>query len=141
MLYIPKHLTTDEVVPPDVHASTATDIIWQLFDTGLLIAADRIRDYYGRVITVNNYAIGGKFTQRGFRNDQGTGARWSMHRFFKALDLDVEGIPAEQLRIDVRKGTPKILTVFEFITGIEDGVPWLHVDTGNRQKFTFFKAT
>lgn len=97
-----------------------------LMDERLLMTIDAMREHYKRAITINNWYTGGSFRNRGFRPMTGNvGAKYSQHRFGRAVDLDVYGIPAEQVRNDIRSG------LFPEITCIEKDVNWVHIDVRN----------
>ncbi len=56
------------------------------------------------------------------------GAKYSQHRFGRAVDFDVKGISAETVRNDIRKG------YFSEITCIEADVNWVHIDVRNANR-------
>lgn len=95
-------------------------------DPRILWTLDQLRKTIGKPITVNNWREGGPFSQRGFRNDPGTGAQLSQHRFGRAVDFDIAGISAQEFRAAVKAGT--FATELTYITRIEDGVNWIHLD-------------
>jgi len=76
---------------------------------------------------------------RGYREPEYKfGATKSQHRQWNALDLDVKGFTAEQVRILIlrfMKGLP-------FPIRIERGVNWFHIDTANTtsQRILMFSA-
>jgi len=85
-------------------------------------------------ITVNNWYAGGPFQQRGFRNDPGTGALLSQHRYGRAADFDVTGLTAAAFRLMVKEG--KLAAELQYVTRIEEtagGQPigWVHIDVAN----------
>lgn len=97
-----------------------------LMDDRILITADKVREYYGVPVTVNNWYWGGNLKNRGFRALNTTvGAKLSQHKFGRAFDFDVKNVPAEQVRNDIRKGK------FPLITCIEKDVSWVHADVRN----------
>ena len=89
-----------------------------------------IREKLGRPITANNWKAGGEFSQRGYRtNDDPVCnvqkfAPGSAHFKGNALDFDVKGMTAEQVRkwlYDNQEDAPVRFRV-------EKGVNWVHVD-------------
>ena len=131
MDYIPKHFQPFEVVPREVHKAfeTSNQIykIWWLFDPRILKAADRIRDRYGRM-TCNDWFWGGNNHYRGWRPPGcNVGAKYSQHRFGRALDLVPTEVTAEDIRRDIKAGED----FGNAVTCIEDRVSWLHIDCRN----------
>jgi len=124
-MYIPKYFKWHELMP-----SPEYEKYWLIImDERLLMTIDAMREHYKRPITVNNWMQGGQFRFRGYRPpDNATGAKYSQHRFGRAVDLDVLGIPAEQVRNDIRSG------LFPEITCIEAGVNWVHIDVRNANR-------
>lgn len=120
--YIPKYFQWHELVPNAIYK----DYWLILMDVRLLMTIDAMRMHYNRPITINNWINGGKFRYRGFRPfDCNVGAKFSQHKFGRAVDLDVSGISAEQVRNDIRSG------LFPEITCIEKDVNWVHIDVRN----------
>ena len=121
-MYIPKYFQYFELMPSEEYKP-----YWLiLMDERILRTLDQIRMHYGKPVIVNNWHEGGQFSLRGFRPMTGkTGAKYSQHRFGRAVDFDVRGISAETVRNDIRKG------YFPEITCIEAGVNWVHIDVRN----------
>ena len=124
-MYIPRHFKWYELMPSEEYKP-----YWLiLMDERLLMTLDAIREHYKRPVIVNNWMQGGSFRNRGFRPMTGdVGAKYSQHRFGRAVDFDVLGIPAEQVRNDIRSG------LFPEITCIEANVSWVHIDVRNTKR-------
>jgi uncharacterized protein YcbK (DUF882 family) len=124
-MYKPKYFTWQELMP-----SPEYEPYWLiLMDERLLITLDAIREHYKRPVIVNTWHKGGQFKYRGFRPMNLTlGAKYSQHRFGRAVDFDVQGISPEQVRNDIRSG------LFPEITCIEKDVNWVHIDVRNCQR-------
>jgi hypothetical protein len=137
----PRNFKVQELVPESVYVVHG-DLSLFLMDSRILWTIDAIRDYYQKSITVNNWADGGPFDQRGFRNDPTMLAKapLSQHNCGRAIDLDVDGVPAEEVRSDIQAG--KLAYQVAYVTGIELAVNWLHIDVGNRAGagITYFRA-
>lgn len=118
-----RHFLIQELVPKEVYAELG-DRAWSLLDDRIVAAADIIRDHFGRPVTINNWADGGKFSNRGFRLAGGPGAEFSQHRFGRGIDLDVQGLTAEEVRTAIRQNRGR----FQGITRMELGVNWVHID-------------
>jgi uncharacterized protein YcbK (DUF882 family) len=120
--YVPKYFKWYELMP-----SAEYEKHWLiLMDERLLMSLDAIREHYKRPVTVNNWYSGGKFSLRGLRPmNSVVGAKYSQHKFGRAVDFDVQGISPEQVRNDIRSG------LFPLITCIEKDVNWVHIDVRN----------
>lgn len=131
MDYIPKFFQPYELVPEEtfIELEERPWIIWQLFDPRVLYTADKIRQFYGKMIA-NTWYWRGEHQYRGWRPPNcEVGAKYSQHRFGRALDLVPAETTAEEVRQDIKLG--KRGHIFQYITCIEDGVGWLHFDTRN----------
>jgi hypothetical protein len=86
MSYRPKYFALNELVPPDVIQARGEQA-WQLMDERILRGADWLREKFGPCVI--NGKFGGKgFTESGLRNPlTTTGARWSQHKFGRAVDM------------------------------------------------------
>jgi hypothetical protein len=77
---------------------------WRFLDDKLLDCLLIIRRNLRKPITVNNWAWGGQFSQRGLRHNNSpmvkkkTKAYLSAHCLGKAVDFDVEGMTAIEVR-------------------------------------------
>jgi len=126
--YKPRHFHASELVPPDVYKAMGERSLI-LLDVRILISLDNLREYFDVPVTVNNWYTKGKFTQRGFRTDAGTGAKYSQHRYGRGIDCDVKNVTAEKVRqiiIDHQDWQG-----FQYITALEIDVPWVHMDCRN----------
>lgn len=136
--YIPSHFKVQELVPQSVYMDLGQGGL-MLLDARILWTIDAIRDAYSVPVIVNNWGDGGPFDQRGFRTFVDPKTRYSPHRFGRAVDLDIEGVTAEQFRGTVKAGGLK--KELMYVTRIEDGVTWVHLDNVNTgiDGITFFK--
>ena len=138
MFYKPKHFTAKELLPPNAYSALGDNGLYLLMDWRILWTIDSLRKRLGP-ITINNWHTGGSFSQRGFRDDANTGARYSQHRFGRAVDFDIKGLPAAEFRAKVKSG--ELNEELQYITVIEEShtvvvagkksvVPatWNHVD-------------
>jgi len=138
-----KHFKLHEFVSQDVKTIYGLNA-WQFLDPRLLYTADRIREHFGAPMTINNWhwklkkskseeesqAIlnsPGVFDQRGLRSPWcREGAILSQHRFGRALDFDIRGFSAEQVRQEILK--EQNCEKFRYISVMEDCTNWVHVD-------------
>ena len=99
------------------------------FNPVFLRSLDRVRFHFDAPVTVNTWANGGPFSQRGLRVNTSVGVAYSQHRFGNAGDYDVEGYQAEEVRQEILKKSN--CHDFELITCIEVDVDWIHHDCRN----------
>jgi len=133
MDYIPKYFQPYELVPRETYELLKDKpwIIWQLFDPRVLYTADKIRQFYGKMIA-NTWYWDGVHQYRGWRSGNcEIGAKYSQHKFGRALDLVPAEVTAEEIRQDIKLG--KHGHIFQYITCIEDGVGWVHFDVRNHK--------
>ena len=151
-MYICKHFTIKELVHPS-YLSIDHTILWRLFDERLLKMADKIREKYG-ACTVNSNGL----TDCGLRKmDSSTGARFSAHKFGRALDLHIRSIELEAGKItdatERKKFKSKaynrvreelmINPAFDWLSfeqnskDCPNGITWLHIEVTNREKRLF----
>ncbi len=147
MMIKPYGFTIAELVCPEVYHRFG-ERAWMFFDTKLLIVLSQIRERINKQIFVNNWQVHGTYTQRGLRcnlcsivqskTDSGV-LYMSAHRLGKAVDFDVEGLVAEE----VRQWIIKNKTIWAYPLRLEEDVNWVHMDlfdTDNDQKVTMFKS-
>ena len=141
MYYLPEYFKVEELVPPDLFTIHGYDSLYFL-DDRILKTLDMLRDFLETPIIVNDWKNGGLFTQRGYRTAQSIGAKYSAHRFGKAVDFDVKKLSSDQFRKMVQKG--ELDSCLKYITRIEDNVSWNHIDCMGLprepgEKIIFFK--
>lgn len=134
--YLCRFFRIEELVPKEIYdqfkSAGREQSLWWLFDYNALRMIDSIRGFYGVPATINNWHVGGDWHYRGFRpHDCKVGAKYSQHKFGRAFDMNLKGIPADQIRADMRSKTGS--PTFMEVSACEDGVPWLHVDTRNKE--------
>ena len=108
-----------------------------MFDDRLLRVADRYRENYGPI-----FINGRGLVDCGLREmDSKTGAKYSAHKFGRALDLHI--ISIENLNLPKEEKIERYNRVRkEYIyadINYEDNISWLHIDTYNRAN-KFFKG-
>lgn len=139
MYYVPKYFQPFEFLPPDMFQKYGADGLY-FMDDRITWTLDKIREYFGKHIIVNTWKFGGQFSQRGYRNDQNTGAPFSAHRFGRAVDFDIEGVKPQEFRDAARA----LKINLPYITRIEDATTWNHIDCmglpkSNGDSIVFFK--
>lgn len=114
------------------------DRAWKFFSTEALYMLLILRKNIGKPITVNNWHLGGKFSQRGLRSNLSNIFRQmfyskklylSGHVLGEAFDLDVKGMSARQVRvwIQVNKNLFPFKIRLEHKKGGEE-INWVHID-------------
>ena len=131
-----------EFIDPETYKHWGDSCIW-FIDPKIIKVAQLIRDRFNKVVTVNNWHSGGQYHFSGFRPPEcTTGAKLSQHRFGRAADFKIIGLPnygADEIRDD-------IITNFQDyalagLTTIEDAVfspTWLHADVRQTKIATLF---
>lgn len=145
-MYKPRHFVLQEWLPENYYEHQYPIYgarLWQVFDYRILITMDRLRDRYGVPFVMNTWFSDkmirkyGRHEWRGFRDytspyvqkKESIFGNVSQHRFGRAADSVPLGVPVEAIRNDIR--TQRNLPAFVYITCIEEGVSWLHVDVRN----------
>jgi len=137
--YLPEHFQAEEVVPPNVFREFgARNSLWFL-DSRILWTLDAIRERFGKPLIVNDWLWGGGLSMRGFRPPGSvTGSDMSQHRFGRAVDFNIQGIPAGDVRAEIRRHPSD--PAFSYITAVEEAVDWVHIDcrTTEQDKILWF---
>ena len=124
-MYKCKYFKIYELVPPEL-MSLPEDYLWELFDENLLRVIDRLRSDLKKSISINTWKSNGEFSFRGFRpKNCKVGAKNSPHKKGKALDFDVKGMTAQEVREYIIKNHDK----YPEIKRMEKDVTWVHIDT------------
>lgn len=126
---ISRNFYLDELMHPYPLSVLKNKAEW-LLDPKLVHAVQFIRDYFGKIVIINNHYHGGSLENRGFRPCNSTvGGKFSQHRFGRAADLTVKGYDAEELRQVIKDNQP--LFSDNHINAVENKVNWLHIDCRN----------
>ena len=121
-----KYFTIQELVSKKTYDERG-EKAWQLLDANMLIMIDNVRDIFGRMI-INNWNISGNREWSGLRTpDSPFYSTYSQHSFGRAFDM----IPIDANVHNVRQYIIENPHRFKHIGGIENGVPWLHIDGRN----------
>jgi hypothetical protein len=133
-MFIPDYFELYELLPPDIYSKYHghPQKLWGMFDDRLLKTLHNIRHRYGKMV-MNTWHWGGQNKYRGWRpwNTQ-VGAELSQHKFGRAGDPVPVETSAEDIRLDIL--ADPFHPDFKYITGIEMGVAWLHIDVRNWNK-------
>jgi hypothetical protein len=124
------HFRIEELVDPDTLSKYGEDVCWEFFPDSSIDMLRGIRDFFDVPITINNWVFGGSFRFRGYRPPScKIGAAHSYHRSGRAFDFDVKGLTAAQARKMILDNNDD--QRLKGIWRMEDGVSWVHVDSGN----------
>lgn len=134
-----KHFKIYELVGKRVYSKYG-ESAWKFIDPKLIDNIDWLRDSLNKKITANTWFWGGRFSQRGLRHNLSAitvkktlkkSIYLSAHIFGKALDFDVEGMTAKEVRNYIIKHKKEL----PHPCRLEDGVSWVHmdvIDTGKK---------
>lgn len=123
------------------------DYAWQFFDPRLLDTLLVIRENIGKPIYVNDWDMGGNFSQRGLRCNicpiikEKTALEklyMTSHNQGMGVDFDVKGMVAE----DVRKWIKDNQILLPHPVRLEEDVNWVHLDVRSDgfRAITWFKG-
>jgi uncharacterized protein YcbK (DUF882 family) len=126
-MQVSKNFRLEEFVGPKAFKERGNNSI-QLIDFKNIVIAQFIRDWFDAAMTINDWYKQGKFTERGLREiDSTTGARYSQHRFGRAIDFTLQGFTAAEIREEILKN--QLAFMAKGLTCIEADTPtWVHVD-------------
>ena len=124
---ITPHIDIRELVPPEVWQEYKGESV-KFIDAKIPILVERIRELCGgKPVTINNWHRGGQYRYRGYRPANcRIGALRSMHKEGRAVDFDVKGMTAEQVRQVIRTNQTELIELG--LTRMESGVTWVHID-------------
>ena len=133
-MYKPVYFRPNEIFPPEIIKmftvnGVVSNNIWMLMDERILLAADCLRLRYG-ICYINHNGM----TQRGFRTDEKVGAKFSQHRYGRALDINFKNVTVKEVR-DYIINNPSL---FVGITAVENVDGWLHIDCRNCEPIMVF---
>jgi len=127
LYYTPKHFKIHEFVNQGTYTKYGDSSI-RFMDARIVITADKIREYFGSKMTINNWMWGGDRQWSGLRTVESPYySTYSQHSFGRAIDFLITGISAEEIRAAIIKKPWH--DAFKYITSMEDGVSWVHADT------------
>ena len=117
-----------EFVDPIIYRMRGDKSI-ELLDPKIIQIAEFIRGHFGAPVIINNWHNNGQYSESGLRRfDCCTGAKYSQHKYGRAIDVKIKGVTDyEEIRNEIRKN----FALFRLVglTTIERGTPtWLHCD-------------
>ena len=124
-----KYFKLHEVAPPSLIKQRGLQTV-ELFDFRYAKAIDGFRDFFDTSVYMNNYYWGGNKSNRGLRHPNTTvGSVLSQHKFGRAMDCNIKGLTADQVRQQILDNQEYFLKLGW--TTIEDGrfaPTWNHID-------------
>lgn len=145
MLYKPKNFGLKELVCSEVYNKYG-ETAWEFFDPRLLETLDWLRETLKRKIYINNWSVGGNYSQRGLRcnicdlvkaKTVKNQIYMSSHVLGKAIDFDVEGMTAQEVRDWILVHQSDL----PYSICLEDEVSWVHLDMRDKGTRVYvFKA-
>jgi len=119
-----KYFIVQEFVSEDMLTIYGEDLCWGFMDWRILRMADRLRKDFGPMIC-NDWFFGGTRSQCGLRQAGMPHYKpGSQHTFGRALDLFSMDYAADEIRDAIKKDRKR----YKDVTGLEEGVTWLHID-------------
>lgn len=120
----------DEFICPPIYSKHgARSVIFM--DMRIVSGIQYLRDQSQKSIIINNWFNGGKLDERGLRSfDTRTGAKYSQHKFGRAVDSNMAGFTIKEY-FDFVMSHEKYLIENQLITTIENisfTRSWLHTD-------------
>jgi len=127
-MYVSKYFKIQELVSKDVYNSRG-EFAWELLDLELILTLDELREILNRPITVNDWHIGGRYKDSGFRLPSFyTSMSFSQHLYGRAADIKVKGLTALQVQDFIIEA--KRSNKLPHLRGLELDTPtWTHIDT------------
>ena len=108
---------------------------WKFFDDKLLECLLIIREHFGNPITINNWAFGSRFSQRGLRHNQSPMVRnkksiyLSAHMMGKAFDFNIEGVTPNEVREWIRTHPDRFPCKVRLERNLKGSpINWVHLD-------------
>jgi len=131
---IKEYFCIEELVDKEVYNKYG-DVAWKFIDEMLIECILVIREELGKPMTINNWKWGGQFSQRGLRHNMSpmvqkkTRMYLSAHMFGKAVDFDVEGMTAVEVREWIVANADKFPCKIRLERNMKGKpISWVHLD-------------
>ena len=127
---VSKNFTIYEFIFPELAQSIGLNPIWYI-DPKVISMAQFLRSRFNQPVTINDWSTGGGYTLSGLRPFlTRTGARLSLHKFGKAIDVKIRDIDPIEVQEDIIQNQEIYMDAG--VTAIEKGTPtWTHLDCRN----------
>lgn len=127
---ISQHFNYSEFFSRSMCNSYSEAFLKRLLDPRVVPIMEQLRSSLGRPIYINNWLWGGRSQSRGFRAfTSSVGARYSQHKFGRAVDFSVGGMSANQVRQHILDNEQLYMSMG--VSRLEDGrvaTTWIHFD-------------
>lgn len=132
---VKKYFSIEELVDKTVYDKYG-ESAWKFLDETALACLLAVRTGLNKPMTVNNWNIGGSFSQRGLRHNMSslvknkTRLYLSAHIFGKGFDFDVKGMTSVEVREWISNNPdsfPCRIRLERNMSGIP--ISWVHLDT------------
>lgn len=122
-----KYFVIQEFVSPEIYKLRGEKSI-ELVDSRIIKVANGLREYFKVPITINNWHEGGQYKESGLRDfSTTTGAKFSQHKFGRAIDCKFQGLDPKDIRKTILNNQKYFLELG--LTCIEADTPtWVHID-------------
>ena len=119
----------DEFINDDIYKRFGASSVW-FIDPKIVAVAQLVRDLTHCPVTINNYATGGRYKNSGLRKlSGGIGAKYSQHRYGRAIDVKVSGMtPKEVFQIISDNEDLFMRAGLTVIEKLKFTPTWLHLD-------------
>lgn len=118
----------EELVPPQIFKAYGERSLWFLDPRAVRALVD-LRFWLNAPIIVNDWHRGGRFKASGFRTPGMIGAKYSQHKFGRAFDIKVVGIPAKEIQERILENDLRIVRMGFTTMENPDATPtWTHLD-------------
>ena len=132
------YFSIKEFVDKETYQRFGAKSVW-FIDKDLIAQMNQLRELFGRRITINTWANGGRFQWRGFRTpDSPVYTKYSSHSFGRAVDFDVEGLSAPQARKQIIQWYREGILISKSVN-LEVEVNWVHLDIRNGEGLRTFR--
>lgn len=119
-----RHFKVEEFVSSHVYWTFGPRSII-VMDWRIIKTVVSLREVFDRPVTINDWVFGGNREYSGFREPNcSIGVTFSQHRFGRAIDCLIKNTLADE----VRRYVVNHRRHFPYVTAMEDGVPWVHLD-------------
>lgn len=132
---IDDYFCIEELVDEEVYKRFG-EYAWKFIDNKLIENLLFVRQELDKPITINNWKWGGQFSQRGLRHNKSplvvnkNRPYLSAHMFGKAVDFDVKGMTAQEVRSWILNNAERL----PHPARLENNVSWVHMDVINSGK-------
>lgn len=128
---VSENFILQEFIPPDIYKERGDNAI-TLLDDRIISLAQYFRTLYG-VVTINNWHNGGNYKESGLRrSDTSTGAKYSQHKYGRAVDLKFSDKTVQEVYQDIMDNKQMFYNAgLRAVENINATPTWLHIDVRN----------